>query len=87
MALFAQDQLEPADRRSLLAGRRADGAAPEPSICVCMGVGAKAIRAAIMSGCDSVEAVGRATTAGTNCGSCRPEIGAILTSLRIKEPA
>ena len=87
MALFAQDQLEPADRRSLLAGRRADGAAPEPSICVCMGVGAKAIRAAIMSGCDSVEAVGRATTAGTNCGSCRPEIGAILTSIRIKEPA
>jgi NAD(P)H-nitrite reductase large subunit len=42
--------------------------APEPSICVCMGVGAKAIRAAIAGGCDSVASVG--TAAGTNCGSC-----------------
>ncbi len=87
MELFAHDTIEPAERRALLAGRRADGVAPEPSICVCMGVGAGAIRAAIMAGCDSVEAVGKATTAGTNCGSCRPEIGAILSSTRVPEPA
>lgn len=87
MALFAQDQIEPAERRVLLAGRRPDGAAPEPPICVCMGVGAGAIRAAILDGCTSVDAVGRATKAGTNCGSCRPEIGAILSSLRIPIPA
>ena len=87
MELFAHDAIAPADRRALLAGRRADGVAPEPSICVCMGVGAGAIRAAIMAGCDSVEAVGKATTAGTNCGSCRPEIGAILSSMRVPEPA
>ena len=86
MELFAHDRLEPMERRALLAGRRADGAAPEPSICVCMGVGAGAIRAAILSGCDSVAAVGQATTAGTNCGSCRPEIGAILSSMRVPEP-
>jgi assimilatory nitrate reductase catalytic subunit len=87
MELFARDAIEPADRRALLAGRRADGVAPEPSICVCMGVGAGAIRAAIAAGCDSVEAVGRATTAGTNCGSCRPEIGAILSDMRVKAVA
>ncbi|WP_158743168.1 nitrate reductase [Acidisphaera sp. L21] len=87
MELFAHESIEIADRRALLAGRRADGAAPEPSICVCMGVGAGAIRAAIAAGCDSVAAVGKATTAGTNCGSCRPEIGAILTEMRVKEPA
>ncbi len=87
MELFAHDRARPADRRALLAGRRADGAAPEPSICVCMGVGAGAIRAAIMAGCSSVEAVGKATTAGTNCGSCRPEIGAILSAVRVLEPA
>ena len=87
MELFARETIEPADRRALLAGRRADGVAPEPSICVCMGVGAGAIRAAIAAGCDSVEAVGRATTAGTNCGSCRPEIGAILSDMRVKEVA
>ncbi len=87
MALFAKDEIDPAERRALLAGRRADGVAPEPSICVCMGVGARAIRAAIEAGCDSVEAVGKATTAGTNCGSCRPEIGAILSSIRIRQAA
>ena len=87
MALFAQPELSVSDRRALLAGRRADGVAPEPSICVCMGVGAGAIRAAIAAGCNSVEAVGKATTAGTNCGSCRPEIGAILSEMRVLEPA
>ncbi len=87
MELFAHEQIEPLERRALLAGRRADGAAPEPSICVCMGVGAGAIRAAIMAGCSTVAAVGEATTAGTNCGSCRPEIGAILSALRVKELA
>ena len=87
MALFAQDALQPEERRALLAGRRADGAAPEPSICVCMGVGAGAIRAAIAAGARSVDEVGRATAAGTNCGSCRPEIGAILSAMRVTEPA
>ncbi len=87
MELFAHGTIEPAERHALLAGRRADGVAPEPSICVCMGVGAGAIRAAILAGCDSVEAVGRATTAGTNCGSCKPEIGALLSEMRVKELA
>ena len=87
MELFARDVIEPMERRALLAGRRADGVAPEPSICVCMGVGEGAIRAAIRGGCDSVEAVGRATTAGTNCGSCKPEIGAILSAMRVAELA
>ena len=87
MELFAHEAIEPAERRALLAGRRADGKAPEPSICVCMGVGAGKIRAAIAAGCDSVEAVGKATTAGTNCGSCRPEIGAILSEMRTLQPA
>ena len=86
MELFAHEQIDTAERRALLAGRRADGKAPEPAICVCMGVGAGAIRAAILAGCNSVAAVGEATTAGTNCGSCRPEIGAILSSMRVSEP-
>ena len=87
MSLFAQATLDPAERRTLLAGRRADGAAPEPPVCVCMGVGAKAIRAAIAGGCGSVAAVGAVTKAGTNCGSCKPEIAAILASMRVPEPA
>jgi assimilatory nitrate reductase catalytic subunit len=87
MALFAQDRLAPDERRALLAGHRADGAAPEPAVCVCMGVGAKAIRAAIAGGCDSVAAVGAKTKAGTNCGSCKPEIAALLAAMRVPAPA
>ena len=83
MALFAQDRLDPGERRALLAGRRADGAAPEPPVCVCMGVGAGAIRAAIAAGCGDVAAVGAATKAGTNCGSCKPEIAALLAGMRV----
>jgi assimilatory nitrate reductase catalytic subunit len=52
-----------------------------------MGVGAGSIRAAVLAGCDSVEAIGKATTAGTNCGSCKPEIAAILARMRVPEPA
>ena len=39
-----------ADRRGLLTGRPASGPAPEPPVCVCMAVGAGAIRAAIAAG-------------------------------------
>ena len=79
LSLFARDQVSPQERRSLLAGRPAEGPAPEPPICVCMGVGMTAIRAAIAGGCRSVDAVGVATKAGTNCGSCRPEIATLLS--------
>ncbi len=74
-------------RRALLAGRPFDGAAPEPSVCVCHGVGAGAIRRAFEAGCNSVEAVGQATRAGTNCGSCRPEIAALIAEHCLLEPA
>jgi len=78
VSLFAQPSLTPPDRRALLAGRPAEGALPEPPVCVCFGIGARAIQSAIDAGCTSVEAIGAATTAGSNCGSCRPEIGALL---------
>jgi len=78
ISLFALERISIADRRALLAGRPASGAMPEPPVCVCFGVGAGAIRGAIDEGCGSVEAVGAATKAGTNCGSCRPEIKALL---------
>jgi assimilatory nitrate reductase catalytic subunit len=88
VSLFAQDSLAPTLRRAVLAGRPADGAAPEPSVCVCFGVGAKKISAAIAAGAGSVEAVGAQTRAGTNCGSCRPEIRALLAALTPeREPA
>jgi assimilatory nitrate reductase catalytic subunit len=63
----------------LLAGRPAvPGADRGPVTCVCMGVGENDIRAAACAGAATVAAVGAATTAGTNCGSCRPAIARLL---------
>lgn len=47
-------------------------------VCSCHGVGELRIRAAIEAGATSVAAVGASCAAGTGCGSCRPEIAALL---------
>jgi assimilatory nitrate reductase catalytic subunit len=77
--LFAQDALSPEERMMLLAGRLAQ---PRPDagsiVCACLRVGAKTIAAAIEAGADVVDAVAAATGAGTNCGSCRPEIARLV---------
>ncbi|ARN82331.1 nitrate reductase [Methylocystis bryophila] len=74
------EKAEAGDARALLAGRPREGLAdPGQTICVCHGVGAKAIEASIaLHGAADPEAVGRLTKAGTGCGSCRSEIRRIL---------
>jgi assimilatory nitrate reductase catalytic subunit len=86
---WAVDQLrvEFADARSrlaIIAGRPGAGGADRgATVCSCFGVGIHQITAAITAGCASVEAVGQATQAGTNCGSCRAEIRKLIdTSCR-----
>jgi len=49
-----------------------------PMVCACLKVGGKAIEAAIIGGASTPDAVGTATGAGTNCGSCRPEINRMI---------
>jgi assimilatory nitrate reductase catalytic subunit len=49
-----------------------------PMVCACLKVGGKAIEAAIIGGASTADAVGAATGAGTNCGSCRPEISRMI---------
>ncbi|MEL7216398.1 MAG: molybdopterin-dependent oxidoreductase, partial [Pseudomonadota bacterium] len=64
-----------------LAGRPDAGLPdPGPVVCACFGVGLNTITAAIGQGAVSVEAVGQALKAGTNCGACRPEIAALMPS-------
>ena len=82
---FSLPVLTPRERRILLAGRPADGPLPEPPICVCHGVGTAAIGAAIAAGCTTIDAIGAATRAGTNCGSCKPEIRTLLQATRQPE--
>jgi len=47
-------------------------------VCSCFGVGVNQIVAAAAAGCTTVDAIGGALKAGTNCGSCRAEIRAII---------
>ncbi|WP_454849169.1 nitrate reductase [Rhizobium binxianense] len=66
-------------RFAIVAGRPGVGRAdPGATVCSCLGVGVNQITAAVRDGCRSVEAVGKATNAGTNCGSCRAEIRGII---------
>ncbi|MBX4870722.1 nitrate reductase [Rhizobium bangladeshense] len=66
-------------RFALVAGRPGAGRAdPGATVCSCFSVGVNQIAAAVRGGCHSVEAVGKETSAGTNCGSCRSEIGRII---------
>ena len=79
-ALLETAQLNTAERRSALSGRAADGRVETgPLICACFGVGLTVIREAIAAGsATNVEAIGKALRAGTNCGSCLPELKRIV---------
>lgn len=72
-----------------LTGRApADRPDPGPTLCSCFGIGVNTILNAIETdGLLTVEAVGRALSAGTNCGSCRPEIAALIAASASREAA
>ncbi|MGO4906998.1 molybdopterin-dependent oxidoreductase [Pseudorhodobacter sp. W20_MBD10_FR17] len=68
-----------------LAGRPAGNTPDEGAIlCSCFSIGVNAIQRAIADGANSLAEIGARTCAGTNCGSCRPEITALLT---VQKPA
>jgi len=77
---FALDVLDDQGRAGLLAGRPAgETFDPGPMVCSCFSVGVNDLRRAISDGqALSIEAIGEVLQAGTNCGSCRPEIQAVL---------
>jgi assimilatory nitrate reductase catalytic subunit len=79
-ALLEADTIGDGERRMLLSGRATEGIAENgPLVCACFGVGLIAIRKAIVSGdASNVEEIGHALRAGTNCGSCVPELKKII---------
>ena len=87
--LFETGMLTEAVRRVLLSGRSADGlASAGPIVCACFGVGLTAIRAALQTGtATGVESIGAALRAGTNCGSCLPELKRIVADVGGTAPA
>ena len=47
-------------------------------VCLCKGVSHKTVLAAIEAGASSVESVGAACGAGTDCGGCHGAIGRMI---------
>ena len=80
-SLFAENELDDRTRLHILAGQ-ASGAKDEGKmICSCFGVGINTIVEAIHDQkLVNVEMIGKALKAGTNCGSCVPEIQSILAT-------
>jgi assimilatory nitrate reductase catalytic subunit len=75
------------DRLRLLAGRPGGAVQDKgPIVCACFEVGRTQITDAIVrSGCRSVAEVGAQVKAGTNCGSCRAEIGRLVDETRLAQ--
>ena len=76
---FAKTALDTRSRNALLSGYAPAGEDIGRIVCACFSVGEKTIEKAIKSGCCSAEAVGAELKAGTNCGSCVPEIKEIIS--------
>jgi assimilatory nitrate reductase catalytic subunit len=87
--LFAVDKLGDAERLAILAGRAAKGGMETgPVVCSCFSVGRSTLLRAIRTReLVSTEQIGKALQAGTNCGSCLPELKALLAQTHEAAPA
>lgn len=84
-SIFSESPLTADSRQAVLRGSparvvagRGDGA----TVCACHGTTSGEIESAAEGGCGTAVAVGSATGAGTNCGSCLPEIRRMVEGLR-----
>jgi len=77
--LFTAGALSDDQRKMLLSGKSMDGlASVGPVVCACFGVGRTTICDAIASGARSASEIGLRVKAGTNCGSCIPELNRLI---------
>ena len=84
LGLFNRNELPENSRMSLLTGRPPSTEADQGRIvCACFSVGLKTLQRAIqLQGLTTAEQIGASLKAGTNCGSCIPELKAILQESR-----
>jgi len=78
--LFGAQKVSDADRLAILAGRAPKGTLEAgPVVCSCFAVGRSTLLRAIRGDkLVTVEQIGKALRAGTNCGSCIPELKGLL---------
>jgi assimilatory nitrate reductase catalytic subunit len=85
--LFAADTLGTDQRRMLLSGKSMDGLANAgPIVCACFGVGRNTICDTIAAGARSAADIGAKLKAGTNCGSCIPELKRLIAQTGTSDP-
>src|SRR5450432_1166820 len=83
-SLFSAAEISDDQRRMLLSGRSTDGlASAGPIVCACFGVGRTTILAAIAAGAGSPAEIGVQLKAGTNCGSCIPELKRLIAQTKV----
>jgi assimilatory nitrate reductase catalytic subunit len=84
--LFAADTLTDDERRMLLSGRSTEGVVSAgPVICACFGVGRASICDAIAAGAGTTAEIGVRVKAGTNCGSCLPELKRLIAQTPVSQ--
>jgi assimilatory nitrate reductase catalytic subunit len=81
--LFGYDKLDDAARLAILSGRPTrPGLESGPIVCACFSVGRSTLLRAIRTQeLVSADAIGKALRAGTNCGSCVPELKALIAEV------
>jgi len=85
--LFSAGALSDDQRRMLLSGKPMDGlASTGPVVCACFDVGRNTICDAIVSGARSAGELGLRLKAGTNCGSCIPELKRLIVQTGAVDP-
>jgi assimilatory nitrate reductase catalytic subunit len=86
VGLFTEAELPVTSRMSLLAGRPASAEDDQGRIvCACFSVGLNTLTRAIrQQGYTTPEQIGAALRAGTNCGSCIPELQTLLAASSMK---
>jgi assimilatory nitrate reductase catalytic subunit len=86
--MFATGVLDDNKRKALLSGQSMEGVANAgPVVCACFGVGRTAICDAVASGAASAAEIGTQLKAGTNCGSCIPELKRLISQVGSAESA
>ena len=78
--LFGGRKLDANARAAILAGRAIEGADQGPLVCSCYGIGRNPIAACAreLGAAATAAEIGKRLKCGTNCGSCVPEIQAII---------
>jgi ferredoxin-nitrate reductase len=79
------NQTELSDKRLQLlrSGKPGSGAVVGKLICSCNNVGEGTIQQAILEGCSKLTDICKTTGAGMGCGSCKPEVKAIIEKMPI----